>query len=106
MFKEWTKQDLLGSYQIVNPPVGRSRQRWQDDVMEDLKTLKDKNWKEIAKDRRTWRDFSEKAKTHKGLQCQMMKMMTMMMMMISNVLTGFTDTSFRITAQMDYRNKK
>jgi len=35
--------------------------------MEDLKTLKDKNWKEIAKDRRTWRDFSEKAKTHKGL---------------------------------------
>jgi hypothetical protein len=34
--------------------------------MEDLKKLK-KNWKETAKDRRTWRDLTKKAKTHKGL---------------------------------------
>jgi hypothetical protein len=33
-------------------PVGKPRQRWQD-VMEDLKKLKVKNWKEAAKDRRT-----------------------------------------------------
>ena len=44
--------------------------------MEDLKKLKVKNWKETAMDKRTWRDLAEKAKTHKGLQCQMM--MTMM----------------------------
>jgi len=31
------------------------------------KKLKVKNWKEAAKDRRTWRDLAEKAKTHKGL---------------------------------------
>ena len=48
-------------------PVGRPRQRGQEDVMEDLKKLKVKNWKEIAKDRRTWRDLAEKTKTHKGL---------------------------------------
>jgi hypothetical protein len=48
-------------------PVGKSRQRWQEDVVEDLKKLKAKNWKETAKDRRTWRDLAEKAKTHKGL---------------------------------------
>ena len=48
-------------------PIGRPRQRWQEDVMEDLKKLKVKNWKETAKDRRTWRDLTEKAKTHKGL---------------------------------------
>jgi len=48
-------------------PVGRPRQRWQEDVMEDLKKLKVKNWKETAKDRRTGRDVAEKAKTHKGL---------------------------------------
>jgi len=47
--------------------VGKQRQRWQEDVMEDLKKLKVKNWKEAAKDRRTWRDLAEKAKTHKGL---------------------------------------
>jgi hypothetical protein len=48
-------------------PVGRPRQRWQEDVMEDLKKLKVKNWNETAKDRRTWRDLAEKEKTHKGL---------------------------------------
>jgi len=48
-------------------PVGRPRQRWQEDVMEDLKKLKVIYWKEAAKDRRTWRDLAEKAKTQKGL---------------------------------------
>jgi len=48
-------------------PVGKPRQRWQEDVMKDPKNLKVKNWKEAAKDRRTWRDLAEKAKTHKGL---------------------------------------
>ena len=47
-------------------PVGRPRQRWQD-VVENLKKLKFKNWKGAAEDRRTWRDLAEKAKTHKGL---------------------------------------
>jgi hypothetical protein len=47
--------------------VEKPRQRWQEDVMEDLKKLKIKNWKETAKDKRTWRDLAEKAKTHKGL---------------------------------------
>ena len=49
-------------------PVRKPRQRWQEDVMEDLKKLKvEKNWKEAAKGRRTWRDLTEKAKTLKGL---------------------------------------
>jgi len=47
--------------------VGRPRQRWQEDVLEDLKKLKVKNWKEIDKDRGTWRDLAERANTHKGL---------------------------------------
>jgi hypothetical protein len=48
-------------------PVGKPRQRWQENIMEDLKMLKVKNWKEAVKDRRTWRDLAEKAKTHKRL---------------------------------------
>jgi hypothetical protein len=48
-------------------PVGRTRQRWKENVMEDKKKLKVKNWKETATVRRTWRDLAEKAKTHKGL---------------------------------------
>ena len=46
-------------------PVGRRRQPWEEDVMEDYKKLKIKNWKETAKDRRTWRDLVEKAKTQR-----------------------------------------
>ena len=48
-------------------PLGRPRQRWQEDVMADLKKLKVKNWKETAKDRKTWRDLAENTKTHRGL---------------------------------------
>jgi hypothetical protein len=48
-------------------PVGRPRQRWQEDVMEDLKKQNVKNCKETAKDRITWGDLTEKAKTNKEL---------------------------------------
>jgi hypothetical protein len=33
--------------------------------MDDLKNLKVKNWNETAKDRRTWRDLTEKVKIGK-----------------------------------------
>jgi len=52
---------------VGNRQVGRPRQRRQEDLMEGLKRLNVKNWKEIATDRRTWTDLAEKAKTHKGL---------------------------------------
>jgi len=47
--------------------VGRPNERWQEDIMEDLKKLKIKNWNETSKDRTTWRDLAERAKPHKGL---------------------------------------
>ena len=62
-----TTRKLLDWNPMGTRPVGRPKQRWQEDVMEDLKKLKVKNWKENAKDRRTWRNLAEKANTHKGL---------------------------------------
>jgi hypothetical protein len=62
-----TNQKALDWRPMVIRPVGRPRQRWQEDVIKDLEKLKVKNWKETAKDRRTWRDLAGKAKTHKGL---------------------------------------
>ena len=44
---------LLDWEPMGTTPVGRTRQRWKEDVMEDLKNLKVKKWKEIAKERRT-----------------------------------------------------
>ena len=58
---------LLDLKPMGTRPIGRPRQGWQEDVMEGLKQMKVKNWKEIAKDRRIWRDLAEKGKTHKGL---------------------------------------
>jgi len=58
---------LLDCKPMAIRTVGRPRQRWQEDVMEDLKKLNVKNLKETAKDRRTWRDLAERAKIHKGL---------------------------------------
>jgi hypothetical protein len=50
--------------------------------MEDLKKLKVKNWKEIAKDRRTWTDLAKKAKTHKELYRQMKMMLTFRVILV------------------------
>jgi hypothetical protein len=36
---------LLDWKPMGTKPVGKPRQRWQEDVMEDLKKLKVKNWK-------------------------------------------------------------
>jgi hypothetical protein len=47
--------------------LGRPRLRWFDNVCDDLKVLKVRNWKESATDRKVWNDLSEKAKPHKGL---------------------------------------
>jgi hypothetical protein len=44
---------LLGWKPMGTRPIERARQRWHKDVMENLKKLKFKNWKETAKDRRT-----------------------------------------------------
>jgi hypothetical protein len=58
---------LLDWKPVGTRSVEKPRQRWHEDVIEDLKKLKVKNWKDAVKDRRTWRDLAEKAKPHKGL---------------------------------------
>jgi len=48
-------------------PVGRPRVRWLDQVKEDPKKMKARNWREKCKDRRLWNDIAKQAKTHQGL---------------------------------------
>ena len=52
---------LLDWKPMGNRLVGRPRQRWQEDVVEDLRKLKiKKNLKETDNDRRIWRDLVER----------------------------------------------
>jgi len=48
-------------------PVGRPRLRWLEQVEEDLKKMKVKNWREKCKDSGLWNEIVEQAKTHQGL---------------------------------------
>jgi hypothetical protein len=48
-------------------PVGRPRLGWFDQVEEDLKKMKVRNWREKCKDRRLWNEIVKQAKTHQGL---------------------------------------
>jgi hypothetical protein len=48
-------------------PVGGPRLRWLEQVEEDLKKTKVKNWREKCKERRLWNEIVKQAKTHHGL---------------------------------------
>jgi hypothetical protein len=44
-------------------PIGRPKNRWDDDVRNYLKIMKVNNWKDCAKDRNKWKSVVDRAKT-------------------------------------------
>jgi len=44
--------------------VGRPRLKWLDQVEDNLKKMKVRNWREKCKDRRLWNKIVKQAKTH------------------------------------------
>jgi hypothetical protein len=46
-------------------PLGRPKNRWEDDIRNDVKKLKIKNWTSCIQDRNKWKSYVEKAKTFK-----------------------------------------
>jgi hypothetical protein len=45
----------------------RPKKRWRDEVVNDLKRLKLRNWRQIVKDRKAWNDLVQWTKPHVGL---------------------------------------
>jgi hypothetical protein len=49
---------------------GRPKLRWEDGVDKDVKTLEERNWKNIARNREIWQKLLRKAMAQKGLLCR------------------------------------
>jgi hypothetical protein len=49
-----TVKKLIEWEPLLSRPVGKPRLRWLNQVEEDLKQIKVRNWREMCKDRRLW----------------------------------------------------
>jgi hypothetical protein len=50
---------------MLTRPLGRPKNRWEDDIINDMKKLKIKNSTSCIQDRNKWRLYVEEAKTVK-----------------------------------------
>jgi hypothetical protein len=50
--------------------IGRPKLRWEDDVIQDIKTLGAKNWRYLATENESWQKLLRKARAHVGLLSQ------------------------------------
>ena len=44
-------------------PTGRPKTRWEDNVLEDIKSINVCNWKKVVQDRDSWKKVFEQART-------------------------------------------
>ena len=44
-------------------PIGRPKTRWEDDVLEDIKSINICNWQKVAQNRDSWKYVVERART-------------------------------------------
>jgi len=43
--------------------IGRPKTRWEDDVLEEIKSININNWKKVAQNRDSWKKVVEQAGT-------------------------------------------
>ena len=46
-------------------PIGRPKTRWEDDVLEDIKSINISNWTKVAQNREIWKKVVEQARRRK-----------------------------------------
>ena len=44
-------------------PIGRPKTRWEDDVLEDIKSMSVRNWKKVVQNRDSLKKVVEQART-------------------------------------------
>jgi hypothetical protein len=65
-----TVKKVLDTKPIGTRKIGRPKLRWEDDVIQDIKTLGVKNWRNLAMEKESWQMLLRKAKAHVGLSSQ------------------------------------
>jgi hypothetical protein len=48
-------------------PIGRPKTRWEDDVLEDIRSMNIPNWNELAQNGDSWKKMVEQAGTLRRL---------------------------------------
>jgi len=43
-------------------PIGRPKTRWEDDVLEDIRSMNIHNWKKVAQGRDCWKKMFEQGR--------------------------------------------
>jgi hypothetical protein len=69
MPKERMVQRVYKWKPMLTRPLGRPKNRWEDDIINDVKKLKIRNWTNCIQDRNKWKLYVEKAKTFKEWSC-------------------------------------
>jgi len=63
-----TRQMVLHCKPTSKRPIGRPKTRWENDVLEDIKSINIRNWKKVAQNRDSWKKVVEQARTG-GIGC-------------------------------------
>ena len=48
-------------------PIGRRKKRWEDDVLEGIKSMNVCNWKNVTQNRDRWKKIVDQARTLNSL---------------------------------------
>jgi hypothetical protein len=68
--------------------TGRRKLRWGDSVDHDMKTLGERNWRNLALHREEWRKLFNKARAHAGLS-SLLLLLVLSSSSSSSLVTGF-----------------
>jgi hypothetical protein len=44
-------------------PIGRPKIRWEDDVLEEVRSMNVRNWKKVAQNRDSWKNVVKRTRT-------------------------------------------
>jgi hypothetical protein len=63
-------QKIVNSKPYGSRKIGRPRIRWEDGVLQDIRALDIKNWRDMAMRKEEWQRLLWKVKAHHGLSSQ------------------------------------